>query len=167
MKCKNNSTFISGFIKKYEPYIRNHAPGFNLNDIVICDTTVSDYVKDQNSELVSASFVDSPYMADTSKNVIYYFTDFDDLNFTDEEKSALILHEIGHLYFKKISQESPALDEEIFADEFTCHIISKQHLIDALCKMIKDDRCKEGKRNMIKRKKNLEVHNYTLVNKIP
>ena len=108
-----------------------------------------------NPFIYNECFQDSPYSCDTEKMYVVDNTNlYSNLGFGEDEKYALIAHELGHINTRLIGGKENEDDEEE-ADAFVCFLGLKAGLKLALQKLIGIEKNKEKKDKMIQRMNNL------------
>lgn len=134
-KCGLSSfqVFVS-FIQKYEDVINAKYPLFNgiIIDVVNPITAVKIY----NNPLINEDyFQDTPYECHTK---LFVVVDNDKLSvqFTENEKYALIAHEIGHIHCSLSGCKCNGFIGETHADDFSCSLGLQSELRSALTKLL-------------------------------
>lgn len=151
---QNISTFqvFRNFVNKYKQVIESKYPKLVNQSIKVVDMDCIDEALNDDFWYNKHHFVDSPYSSHTQKVFINDNTDsYLSINLTDEEKHALIAHEIGHIN-TSLNNGGPVLsDDENEADDFACSIGLKMDLINALEKLAGVEKSKKKKDKMINR----------------
>lgn len=133
-KCGLNSfNDFDSFINKYRQIIVTHYPQLNNTIINVVDV---DNVSIISEVFKKADYEDSPYGSNTLDP--YFIVDNEigfGGNLTEDEKHALIAHEIGHIYLKLSNANLGGLNEELAADKFACSIGLQSDLKSALIKI--------------------------------
>lgn len=91
-----------------------------------------------NDIISTISSGDSPFFQGKDSNgykIEYAIKCCDDYQFTDNEKFALIAHELGHIILELNNQDSDNLQEELQADEIASEIVDRNYLKNALQKI--------------------------------
>jgi hypothetical protein len=137
-------TVFDSFINKYRQVLVTCYPLLNntiINVVDINHVSSIDWVFNQKD------YDDSPYGCYTLDP--YYIVDNEigfGANLTEDEKHALIAHEIGHIYLKLSNANQGGLNEELDADRFACSIGLQSALKSALIKtarLTKDQKLKK------------------------
>lgn len=152
IKYVDNSKCFEAFISKYQTILERKYNFLSDFEITVLEKSSSELAKYKNNPVIDKNWFYSPFMCDTSQvpsnhAEIYLVTDFCDTIVSQESRDALLLHEFGHIIFKK----EQATDEETFADSIASEIIGPQLLINALNDMLKDNRLEDCKNEIMNR----------------
>lgn len=152
----DKSTCFDGFFSEYqEILVQKHNCLCDI-EIKVFERSSEELAKYRNNPLIDQAYFDSPFMCynievGNNKAEIYLITDYCDKIISQKSRYALILHEIGHIIFKKLQNDKTTFEEETFADCIASQIIGSQVMIKALNDMAKDNRFIERKDELEKR----------------
>lgn len=135
----NISTFqvFRSFADKYKQSIEFNYPILVNQSIKVVNNDCIDEVLDGDLLFNKHDFEGSPYSCHTQKVFINDNTDiYSSINLTDEEKHALIAHEIGHIYTSLNNGGPVSWDDENDADDFAISLGLKTVLKSALEKLV-------------------------------
>ena len=126
---------FDNFIQKYGNMIC--AQYQLLNGIVIDVTDINTAIMILCNPIIDVDyFQDTPYCCNTEKLfIVDNLNMFISIGFTEDERQALIAHEIGHIYLKLSKTNQGGLNEELAADQFACLLGLKSELKSALIKL--------------------------------
>lgn len=152
----DTSTCFDDFFSKYQAILEQNNNCLCKLEIKVFERSSVEFAKYKNNPLIDQSYFDSPFMCDTSQIAnnlaeIYLVTDYCDKIILPESRYALILHEFGHIIFKRLQYNKPQFEEEAFSDCIASQIIGPQIMKNALNDMIKDNRFIRWKEEMEKR----------------
>jgi len=125
-------TVFDSFINKYRQVLVTRYPLLNNTIINVVDIN---HVSSISWVFNPKDYDDSPYGCNTLDP--FYIVDNEigfGANLTENEKHALIAHEIGHIYLKLSNKKQGGLVEELDADNFACFIGFQSALKSALIK---------------------------------
>lgn len=91
-----------------------------------------------SNTISTTSSGDSPFLVNGNSNnyeIVFAIQCCNDYKFTNEEKFALIAHELGHIIIELNNQSSHDLQEELQADKIASKIVDKNNLKNALQKI--------------------------------
>lgn len=124
---------FDSFINKYKHIIVNL---YSILNNIIINVVDINHVSSISLVFNQKDYDDSPYGSNTLNP--YYIVDNEigfGANLTEDEKHALIAHEIGHIYLKLTNANQGGLNEELEADKFACSIGLQSALKSALIKV--------------------------------
>lgn len=141
----NISSFFDfdSFINKYKRIIVNL---YSILNNIIINVVDINHVSSISWVFNQKDYDDSPYGSNTLNP--YYIVDNEigfGANLTEDEKHALIAHEIGHIYLKLSNANQGGLKEELEADRFACTIGLQSALKSALIKVAGIDKASDQK----------------------
>lgn len=141
----DNSNCFNDFFSRYQVKLEQEYDCLCELEIKVFERSSAALGKNVNNPMISQSDFDSPFMCNTLKvennqAEIYLVTDYCDKIKSPESRYALILHEFGHIIFKKLKINKPENEEEAYADRIASRIIGSQRMINALSDMVKDNR---------------------------